>query len=232
MAIAFVERPSPNHGPRAPGALVTMAVLHYTGMQSASAALDRLTKSGSDVSAHYLVDEDGKIYRLVDEARRAWHAGKASWRNVADVNSASIGIELVNPGHEFGYRAFPAAQIDALIALLSELRGRHLIDPADIVGHSDVAPDRKADPGELFPWRALAERGLALWPRGPIAAAPPDEDAAVRMLAHIGYGPNSHRDIVTAFQRRFRPGRCDGVLDPETMVLIVALASPNGSATA
>ena len=139
-----------------------MIVLHYTGMPDMQLALDRLTSPESKVSAHYLVDEDGSVYRLVDEAMRAWHAGKSRWRGVTDVNSASVGIEIVNPGHEFGYRAFPDAQIDAVVRLVAEVKERHGLTRGNIVGHSDVAPARKRDPGELFPWGTLARLRLAL----------------------------------------------------------------------
>ena len=139
-----------------------MIVLHYTGMPDCEGALCRLTSPEAKVSAHYCVDEDGTIYRLVDESKRAWHAGKSRWRGVTDVNSASVGIEIVNPGHEFGYRPFPDEQIASLIPLVSDIKERHGVGRGNIVGHSDVAPARKEDPGELFPWEALAKRRLAL----------------------------------------------------------------------
>src|SRR5260221_331085 len=139
-----------------------MIVLHYTGMPDAEGALDRLTSPEAKVSCHYLIDEDGAIYRLVDEAQRAWHAGKSRWRGITDVNSASVGIEIVNPGHEFGYRSFPDEQIASLIPLVADIKERHGIGRGNVVGHSDVAPGRKEDPGELFPWHALAKRRLAL----------------------------------------------------------------------
>src|SRR5690348_10600615 len=139
-----------------------MIVLHYTGMPDAEGALDRLTSPEAKVSCHYLVDEDGTVYRLVDERMRAWHAGKSRWRGITDVNSASVGIEIVNPGHEFGYRSFPEEQIDALIPLMAEIKERYGITRGNIVGHSDVAPARKRDPGELFPWEKLARHRLAL----------------------------------------------------------------------
>ena len=139
-----------------------MIVLHYTGMPDAEGAIDRLTSPEAKVSAHYLVDEDGTIFALVDEEKRAWHAGKSRWRGITDVNSASVGIEIVNPGHEFGYRPFPDEQIAALIPLVADIKERHGIGRGNIVGHSDVAPARKEDPGELFPWEALAKRRLAL----------------------------------------------------------------------
>lgn len=155
--MSIVETPSPNFNERQ--LPVSMIVLHYTGMQSAEAALARLTDPTAEVSAHYLIDEDGTIHRLVAEDKRAWHAGQSHWRGITDVNSASIGIELVNPGHEFGYRDFAPAQIEALIPLLAEIKDRYEITRGNVVGHSDIAPTRKHDPGELFPgpsWRACA----------------------------------------------------------------------------
>src|SRR5438309_1354435 len=147
----LVELPSPNFDERL--LPVSMIVLHYTGMPDAEGALDRLTSPEAKVSSHYLIDEDGTTYRLVDEARRAWHAGKSFWRGETDVNSASVGVEIVNPGHEFGYRPFPEPQVATVIALVGDIRSRWTIEDVNVVGHSDIAPDRKEDPGELFPWR-------------------------------------------------------------------------------
>ncbi len=149
----IIETPSPNFDART--LPVTMLVLHYTGMQDAASALARLTDPEAKVSAHYLVAEDGQIIRLVDEEDRAWHAGKSWWRGTSDVNSASVGIEIVNPGHEWGYRAFPEAQIEALIPLVRRIVHHHKITRGNVVGHSDIAPARKEDPGELFPWERL-----------------------------------------------------------------------------
>lgn len=232
MPLTVAERPSPNHGPRADGVRVSMVVLHYTGMPDADAALARLTSRAAEVSAHYFIDEDGAIARLVAEDRRAWHAGRAFWRGATDVNSASIGIELVNPGHAFGYRPFPASQIDSLCDLLRDIRTRHDIDLADIVGHSDVAPDRKSDPGELFPWPTLARRGLSIWPASPVAPVAVDPALAGRLLGRIGYIVADLKATLTAFQRRFRPSACDGVLDPETMALVAAVAARGDRADA
>ena len=221
----MIDRPSPNHGPRPDGVPVDLVVLHYTGMRTAGAALARLCDPAARVSAHYLIDEGGESYRLVGEARRAWHAGVSCWAGEADVNGRSIGIELANPGHEFGYRAFPEAQLRALEALLADILARRRIDPARVVGHSDVAPLRKRDPGELFPWRRLAAQGLAWWPPGAGAGAEPDEGRARAALARCGYGWTGEdlSAVLAAFQRRFRPARCDGVLDGETMGLIAAI---------
>src|SRR5262245_1725531 len=149
-----VERPSPNFNER-PVDSVDMLVMHYTGMRSCEEAVARLTDAASKVSSHYTVDEDGTIYRHVAEEMRAWHAGISSWRGLADVNARAIGIEIVNPGHEFGYREFPERQIAAVIALGKAIVGRHPIPARNVVGHSDVAPARKEDPGELFPWKRL-----------------------------------------------------------------------------
>jgi N-acetylmuramoyl-L-alanine amidase len=164
MALHFVERPSPNHDPRQVGAPVDILVLHYTGMRTAEAALDRLCDPEAKVSAHYTIDRDGCIYRHVDEDRRARHAGVSWWAGERDVNGRSIGIELVNPGHEFGYVPFPEAQIDALMELAHGILARHPIPANRVLGHSDVAPARKMDPGELFPWRQLAGAGIGIFP--------------------------------------------------------------------
>jgi N-acetylmuramoyl-L-alanine amidase len=226
------DRPSPNHGPRAAG-VIDMLVLHYTGMKTAAAALDRLCAPEAQVSAHYVVDEDGTVWRLVAEECRAWHAGLSSWRGRDDVNDTSIGIELVNPGHEWGYRPFPAAQMAALEELCRGILARHLILPRNVVGHSDVAPLRKMDPGELFDWEGLGRRGIGLWPDG--AAAPPipaDIAEAQRLLAAIGYrvplsgtADDETSQVLTAFQRHFRPSRCDGVLDQATAQRIAAVTA-------
>jgi N-acetylmuramoyl-L-alanine amidase len=242
-APAFLERKSPNFGPRREGARVDMLVLHYTGMKTCGDALDRLCDPAAQVSAHYVIDEDGTAYRLVDESNRAWHAGVSAWRGDSDVNSRSIGIELVNPGHEFGYREFPKPQIEALIALARDIVARHAIPPINVVGHSDVAPSRKTDPGEKFDWRALARAGIGIWPKRPQAMADtgPYGDERVMLseaqtrLARIGYEiePTGRADaqtqyVLTAFQRRFRPKKIDGRLDAETFALIEAVAALAG----
>ena len=232
-------RPSPNHGPRKAD-VVDFLILHYTGMRSAEAALDRLCDPAAEVSAHYVVDEDGTVFQLVDEDRRAWHAGVASWGPVSDINSRSIGIELVNPGHEFGYRDFPEAQIAALLELAAGIVARHPIAPEHVLGHSDVAPGRKRDPGERFPWRDVAEAGLGLWPAlvvpmvdGPTLAPgrPGPAVAALRgRLAALGYGlaageayDRATRDTVAALQRHWRPARVDGIADQATQATLAAL---------
>src|SRR3984957_10050573 len=157
----FIDAPSPNFDART--APPDMVVLHYTGMPTGEAALARLRDPAAKVSAHYVVEEDGRVFALVPEERRAWHAGKSFWRGERDINAASIGVEIVNPGHEFGYRPFPDVQIDSVIELVGEIRSRWSIDDDRLLGLSDVAPDRKEDPGELFPWKRLAEAGHGLW---------------------------------------------------------------------
>ena len=231
-----MNRQSPNFGPRQPvdGLVgVRLLVVHYTGMVSAAAALDRLRDPASQVSAHYLIDEDGTTHALVDEAHRAWHAGVAYWRGMRDINSASIGIELVNPGHEFGYRPFPSLQIDTFAALARDIMGRHGLNAWDVVGHSDIAPGRKQDPGELFPWRELAERGIGIWPLAPPLKG--EEKGVWPLLAGIGYAvpggagadildpSTAERDVISAFQAHFRPELVDGQADPETLARIAAL---------
>jgi N-acetylmuramoyl-L-alanine amidase len=222
MDFDFIERPSPNFDERQ--LPVSMIVLHYTGMPDAEGALDRLTSPEAQVSCHYLVDEDGAIYRLVDESKRAWHAGKSRWRGITDVNSASIGIELVNPGHEFGYRPFADAQMEALIPLLAAIMERHGIAPENVVGHSDVAPARKDDPGELFDWELLARYKLALATPKPRISLIYDEPSKFYLaLERWGYDIADGRAAIRAFQRRWRPRRIDGELDGEIGALLFEL---------
>ncbi len=182
-----------------------MLVIHYTGMRSAGAALERLCDPGSEVSAHYLIDEAGEVFSLVDEENRAWHAGVSSWRGEPNVNSRSIGIELVNPGHEFGYRPFPAAQMAALADLAQGIVARWRIPARNVVGHSDVAPRRKQDPGELFDWYWLAQRGIGLWPR----PGQPEGEASAGCSPEYGYDIADPQAALVAFQRHFRPLSCD-----------------------
>lgn len=217
----MIDCPSPNFDERK--LPITMLVLHYTGMEDAASAIARLTDAEAKVSAHYLIAEDGEIVRMVGEDKRAWHAGLSSWRQITDVNSASIGIELVNPGHEFGYRSFPPAQMDALIPLVKEIVDRHGIAPDNVVGHSDVAPQRKMDPGELFDWERLARLGLAL--RRPQAKADPHwtDGGTLLALQRFGYDVADGPAALRAFQRRFRPERVDGVADGETRAILLSL---------
>lgn len=218
----LVQRPSPNQDAR-DGTDVDMLVLHYTGMISGEAALARLCDPAAKVSSHYAIDEDGTVYALVPESQRAWHAGISFWAGARDVNSRSIGIELVNPGHEFGYRPFPEAQIAALVILCQGILRRHAISPSRVLGHSDVAPQRKTDPGELFPWPRMAAAGIGLWP---VMGGDPDDGAVAGLLAHYGYDPEAPLEkTITAFQRHFRPSRVDGVADDETRKMLAGLVA-------
>jgi N-acetylmuramoyl-L-alanine amidase len=221
----IIETPSPNFDER--GLPVTMLVLHYTGMQDAASALARLTDAEAKVSAHYLVAEDGQVIRMVDEDKRAWHAGRSYWRGITDVNSASVGIEIVNPGHEFGYRPFPEAQIEAVLTLSRKIIHRHRITRGNVVGHSDVAPARKEDPGELFPWALLAKHRLAL-PRPTKNLVDPLWNDASFLLAleRFGYDVTEQEAAVRAFQRRFRPELIDGIIDGESRAILLALLLP------
>lgn len=223
------DRPSPNHDARPDGSGIDILLLHYTGMRDAEAALERLNDPAAKVSAHYLIDEDGTCWRLVQEERRAWHAGVASWAGATDINARSIGIELVNPGHQFGYRPFPPAQMQSLTALCRDILARQEIPPERVLGHSDVAPERKEDPGELFDWEGLAKDGIGIWPEtisGGNSELPFGE--AMRLLAEIGYaapdtpvmtGPA--RNVLLAFQRRWLASGLSGALTPETSARIL-----------
>jgi N-acetylmuramoyl-L-alanine amidase len=231
-ALPIEQHPSPNHGPRAPGKPMDILLLHYTGMASPERALGWLCDPASKVSSHYLAFEDGRVVQLVDEERRAWHAGKSAWAGETDINSRSIGIEIVNPGHQFGYRPFPGPQIEALTTLCRAILSRHPIPPERVLAHSDVAPERKEDPGELFPWQRLHEAGIGHWvPPAPIVAGAEvrrgDRGDAVLTLQKrfrdYGYGVGEEPDfgaeteaVVTAFQRHFRPERVDGIADAST----------------
>jgi len=220
--VKLVKRQSPNRDSRN-GALIDILVMHYTGMKTAEEALARLCDPAAKVSAHYTIDRDGTIYAHVPEAERAWHAGVSYWAGERNVNARSIGIEIVNPGHEFGYIPFADAQIDALVELSLGILKRHPIAPSRVVGHSDVAPARKADPGELFPWRKLADAGVGAWPKRVTAIG----DFALN-LKRFGYGlpPDAEvaeKDVITAFQRHFRPSCMDGIADAECVELLAGL---------
>jgi N-acetylmuramoyl-L-alanine amidase len=214
------DRPSPNHDRRREPGLIDMLVLHYTGMKTAEAAIERLCDPDSRVSAHYVIEENGRIWRLVPEARRAFHAGLSCWEGGHDLNMVSVGVEIVNPGHEWGYHAFPETQMRSVVGLCRDLVSRHPIPPHRVVGHSDIAPDRKADPGELFDWPRLARAGIGIWPPAnrPAAEAAVDTSRSLADLAAIGYCATARSETaaLTAFQRRFRPSCCDGRLDLET----------------
>lgn len=217
------EQLSPNFDERA--LPITMAVLHYTEMKPVETALARLCDPEAKVSAHYLITEEGEVVRLVPEAKRAWHAGQSYWRGHKDVNSASIGIELDHPGHALGYRPFAEAQIDALVPLLHRIVSEHDIPRANVVGHSDVAPARKVDPGELFPWDRLAEYHLCLPRPDKLEQGDPfDNDAAFYLaLERFGYDITDGHKAVEAFQRRWRPERIDGEIDGQVRAILFQL---------
>ncbi|MCB1490165.1 MAG: N-acetylmuramoyl-L-alanine amidase [Bauldia sp.] len=245
---AIEQHPSPNHGPRPPGTDVDILLLHYTGMASGAGALSWLCDPRSQVSCHYFIFEDGRIVQLVDEARRAWHAGRGSWAGETDINSRSIGIELAHPGHEYGYRAFAGAQIAALIDLSHGILARNPIPPQRVLAHSDIAPERKEDPGELFPWDALHAAGIGHWvPAEPIVVGPVleqgDRGEGVRDLQYrfrqYGYAIEEESEfglgtkaVVVAFQRHFRPQRFDGIADVSTLATLDRLIAtlPGGPA--
>ncbi len=231
--------PSPNFGDRNDGRIIDMIVLHYTGMPDVEGALTRLCTDGTDVSAHYVVLEDGRIVQCVPESKRAWHAGKAFWAGETDINSCSIGIEIVNRGHDWGYPDYPLRQIAAVIALCRGIMLRHNLASHRVLGHSDVAPGRKQDPGEKFPWQSLAHSGVGVW----VPPAPITRGGTLKMgssgetvmglqeaLATYGYGlPASGEydkatfEVVTAFQRHFRPEQIDGIADHSTLTTLQAL---------
>jgi N-acetylmuramoyl-L-alanine amidase len=235
--------PSPNHGPRKSGTQAlprpSMIILHYTGMDSGVAALQLLTNPLSEVSCHYLVWEDGRIFQLVPEAARAWHAGKSVWKGETDINSHSIGIEIVNGGHRFDLPAYPAVQIEAVKSLCLDLMQRHGISAANVLAHSDIAPERKEDPGEHFPWADFAACGIGICPDpAPIVDGPRyqagDEGQPVRalqaLLAMLGFGLDLTGvydarmvSVVTAFQRHYRPQQIDGIADLSTMMTLKAV---------
>jgi N-acetylmuramoyl-L-alanine amidase len=247
-SIASDVVPSPNHGERNQGRLPDMIVLHYTGMPDVEGAIKQLCTAGTDVSAHYIVLEDGRIVQCVPEARRAWHAGVASWAGEEDINSCSIGIEIVNRGHDWGYPDFPSRQIAAVIALCRGIMLRRGVPSHRVLGHSDIAPSRKKDPGEKFPWHSLANSGVGHWVqpapivRGDtirIGTVSEDVRDMQRALAKYGYGVETNgkydgptREVVAAFQRHFRPARVDGIADQSTLTTLrTLLSSLSGDAT-
>jgi N-acetylmuramoyl-L-alanine amidase len=232
------DLPSPNQDDRPAGTPIDMLILHYTGMQSARAAIDRLRDPAAKVSSHYVVDEDGFVLHLVPEERRAYHAGVSTWRGHTELNGRSIGIEIVNPGHEWGYRDFPVLQLAAVCDLCLEILSRHPIPPRNIVAHSDVAPDRKQDPGEKFDWEGFARNGVGLWPFGvpDLGTTGEVRDApALRgvraALADVGYrvAPEGALDpalsaVLRAFQRHWRPEAVTGQADSGTLARLLAVA--------
>jgi N-acetylmuramoyl-L-alanine amidase len=231
--------PSPNYGERAGGRIPDMIVLHYTGMPDVEGALARLCTAGTDVSAHYVVLEDGRIVQCVPEAKRAWHAGVSSWAGEKDINSCSIGVEIVNRGHDWGYPEFPLRQIAAVIALCRGIMLRRNVPSQRVLAHSDVAPARKQDPGEKFPWASLANSGVGHWVHpAPIVggealklgAEGDDVRGMQEALQRYGYGIEISgkydaptMEVVTAFQRHFRPARVDGIADHSTLTTLQAL---------
>jgi len=247
-ALVDALQPSPNFGPRkGDRRLPDMLILHYTGVATAAGAIDWLSRAESKVSAHYVIDEAGRITQLVAENMRAWHAGLACWAGETDINSASVGIEIHNPGHDQGYPDFPDVQIERVIALSEDIIRRHRIPAARVLAHSDVAPVRKKDPGEKFPWARLAGMGIGHWV-APEPVHPPDHGMATNaagplvadvqsVLRSYGYDlePTGVSDsktefVVHAFQRHFRPERVDGRIDQSTITTLERLcaALPDG----
>ena len=238
-SIASDVIPSANYGERNKGRLPDMIVLHYTGMPDVEGAIAQLCTAGTDVSAHYIVLEDGRIVQSVPESKRAWHAGVSSWAGEEDINSCSSGIEIVNRGHDWGYPEFPLRQIAAVIALCRGIMLRRKVPSHRVLGHSDVAPARKKDPGEKFPWHSLANSGVGHWVQpAPIVRGETlklgsiSDDVASMQTAFARYGYNipthgqydgATMEVVTAFQRHFRPERVDGVADHSTMTTLHAL---------
>ena len=234
----MIDLPSPNRRAREAGAVIDTLVLHYTGMRSGSAAIDRLRDPAAQVSSHYVVEEDGRVFRLVPEALRAAHAGISFWQGRSMLNDSSIGVEIVNPGHEWGYRPFPDAQVAAVEGLCRAILSRHAIPPLRVVAHSDVAPDRKQDPGELFPWDRLAAAGIGAYPHGVADAGtgdPRDEAGALApvraQLRRIGYDVAATggldaplATVLAAFQRHWRPETVNGLADAGTRGRIAAVA--------
>jgi N-acetylmuramoyl-L-alanine amidase len=237
--------PSPNHGERTGGRRPDMILLHYTGMPDAQDALERLTSRGSEVSAHYFVFDDGHVVQMVEESRRAWHAGASFWAGETDINSCSIGIEIANSGHQYDYPDFTARQIAAVTALCRSIFTRYTVPPVRVLAHSDVAPSRKQDPGEKFPWRTLYESGVGHWVTptpltedGMVLALGDQGEAVAQMQKSLGqYGyeittdgayTSAMHDVVTAFQRHFRPQRVDGIADASTQKTLRELLAHRG----
>ncbi len=249
----YIQRPSPNFDARTRP--IDLVVLHYTGMQDAETALARLTDPAPvagnypgpwqsedvqkdaplpRVSAHYVVDEAGQIYSLVPEEHRAWHAGVSSWEGDGEVNARAIGIEIVNGGHDFQLPDFPDAQIDGVIALLRDILDRWPeLNAKRVVAHSDIAPARKADPGEKFPWKRLAEAGVSIWPEhvamqlssdDPVSEVQQDLAFIGYPVTQTGYMDEATKEALIAFQRRFRPSDIGGAIDDETRYLLIAVS--------
>tara|TARA_Y100000994_G_scaffold43123_1_gene33679 strand:- start:19 stop:696 length:678 start_codon:yes stop_codon:yes gene_type:complete len=223
MSLTSAEFSSPNFNDRPKDIVPNILVIHYTGMKSVDQALQRLTSSNSQVSAHYLISRKGEIFKLVSEEKRDWHAGVSYWRGETDINSYSIGIELENPGHEFGYSKFPKGQMSVLTELCVEVINKYSISPENIVGHSDIAPRRKKDPGELFDWKSLAKKGVGLWPE-PILNKITLESFE-KSLNDFGYEVVDLRSTITAFQRHYLPDTVSGISDATTQKTLATLMS-------
>jgi len=238
--LKFIDTPSPNFDERT--LPISLLVLHYTGMETGVIALERMCDPEAKVAAHYMVEEDGRVFRLIDESKRAWHAGVSSWGGETNINSASIGIEIVNGGHDFGLPDFPSEQIKAVISLCQDVMKRNNISDFGVVAHSDIAPTRKQDPGEKFPWAKLADANIGIWPevktkdqRILLSKQDNHENQIKRVqgaLKYLGYGigVNGNLDsatlsVIETFQRRYRPFKVDGLLDVETLALLTLLVN-------
>ena len=220
MELKIINSPSPNYGERPSGGKIDTLVIHYTDTETAEAAIEILTDPASAVSAHYVIDIDGAVHALVDEEKRAWHAGVGYWRGNRDLNSHSIGIELQNTGAWFGLTPFPPPQMNALLMLSRRICAHWPIEARNVIGHSDLAPDRKIDPGPYFDWRWLSEHGIGLWPlKAPVSSNNADP---MTLLSEIGYDIGAEQ-AVRAFQLHYRPQRTDNILDPETIDLLIGL---------
>ncbi len=238
MSLHLLQSPSPNHDARKGGKKPTLIILHYTGMPEAEDARQRLCDPASKVSAHYLIERNGQIWQLVGESERAWHAGVGAWQSETDINSVSIGIELVNRGHQWGYQTFPDLQIDAATALLRDIQQLYTIPAGNILGHSDIAPQRKEDPGEFFPWQRLAQCGLGLWPSTVMTGGSlMDYGEARRLLRSIGYDCADSgeydlplRRVLLAFQRHWLPHHLSGLADGHTAAMLRTVTAAYASA--
>ncbi len=226
----LLDLPSPNFDDRPVGGPIDILLLHYTGMKTGDEAIQRLRDPAARVSSHYVIDEDGSILRLVPEEKRAWHAGVSCWTGAREINARSIGIEIVNPGHEWGYRPFPDLQMRSVTALCQQIVARHAIPARRVIGHSDVAPLRKQDPGELFDWKGLAAQGVGLWPEPrPVIWSDDDFLAALQAYGYDVEGPagsspeTTRHAAVLAFQRHFAPSRLDGRIDADLAAVLNGL---------
>nr|HIL74870.1 N-acetylmuramoyl-L-alanine amidase [Rhodospirillales bacterium] len=223
----IISFPSPNYNDRPPGTEIDILVFHYTGMPKPAQALERMCDPDVKVSAHYLIDKDGQLFQLISEEKRAWHAGISSWRNNYNINDRSIGIELANPGHEFGYQKFPTRQIDTLIEIAKDIIKRHPVPARNIIGHSDIAPARKKDPGEFFDWHKLALKGIGYWPESLKTENINQINASNFKLAlqKYGYDTTDLPATILAFQRHFLPTRCNSQPDQEMFKMLEILIS-------